>query len=152
MKLSVREVMTRSVISIHGDSPIDEAISLLLRHNVSGLPVVDEENHLIGVISERDLLGLLYDLETTRDQIIEYATKDVVSVREEESLLSVADHFMARPIRRLPVVDENNKLVGVVSRRDLIRFIREVRLKITGVLESRRVIKPPLQGSSAAVL
>ena len=138
MKLTIQEVMTRSVISISSEASIDEAISLLLRHHISGLPVVDEQNHITGVISERDLLGILYDLENGGGKIDDYATKEVLCVDEDSSLIEAVDLFLSNPIRRLPVVDKNNKLVGVVSRRDLIRFIRDMRMKIAGVLEKRR--------------
>ena len=64
MKLTVEEVMTTAVVSIRDDAPIDDAFSLMLRHHISGLPVVDDDNVLVGVISELDLLRLLNDLHT----------------------------------------------------------------------------------------
>ncbi len=142
MKLKVADVMTRTVISIRAEAPIDDAFDLLLRHNLSGLPVVDADHQVIGVISERDLLGMLYEVEKMNGIVNDFASKNVITLREDGPLLGAVDLLLARSFRRLPVVDDKNRLVGLVSRRDLIRFIRDVRIKISGALEKKRHAEP----------
>lgn len=122
----VKDVMTTPVISVTDDNTIEEVVSQLLRHHVSGLTVVDRDGRLEGLISEYDLLRILYCCETKENRVSSYMTRDVQSVQENDSLIDVADIFLNRQIRRLPVV-RDGKVVGIVSRRDLIRFIRDVR-------------------------
>jgi len=138
MSLTVQDVMTQRVVAIHCEDNVDVAFATLLRHNVSGLPVLDSDEHVVGVLSELDLMRLLYNPETTKNRVIDYATRDVITVRKDDALPEVAELFLTRPIRRLPVVDDDNRLIGVVSRRDLIRFIREIRIKVAAVLDKRR--------------
>lgn len=139
MKLLVRHVMTRHVITVRPDTSIDETLALLLRHHISGLPVVDSKNRLLGVITERDLLALLCEGEDERRQRVDqYWTTDVVTVREDDYLPDVAELLMKHPVRRLPVVNGDGKLVGVLARRDLVRFIRDTRRQVQMALEQRR--------------
>lgn len=137
MKLKVRQVMTDSVVAVPYDSTVDHAISLLIRHRVSGLPVVDQDRRIVGVLSERDLLGLLLEPDLADAPVLDFATQEVMCVRPDDLLVDVVDIFRSMHIRRLPVVDEERRLVGLVSRHDLIRFIREVRVSVSGVLARR---------------
>ena len=127
MKLTIQDVMTRKVISLRANASIDEAFTLLLGHQISGLPVVDDEGRLVGVLSERDLLRMLYHPDVKVQRALDYASLDVVTIRAGEQLSNVVEVFLSRPYRRVPVVDDDGKLVGVVSRRDVVRTIHELR-------------------------
>jgi len=140
MKLQVKEIMTRSVVSVSTSDDIDTAVSLMIRHNVSGIPVVDDDHVLQGVITECDLLCLLTNIDTDRKCVMDYASLNAVVVHEDTSLVEVAELMTSHPYRRLPVVDPDGKLVGVISRRDLIRFIRDLRVRLACVLETRQVV------------
>jgi len=140
MKLQVKEIMTRSVVSVSTSDDIDTAVSLMIRHNVSGIPVVDDDHVLQGVITERDLLCLLTNIDTDRKYVTDYASLNAVVVHENTSLVEVADLMTSHSYRRLPVVDPDGKLVGVISRRDLIRFIRDLRVRLACVLGTRQVV------------
>jgi len=140
MKLQVKEVMTRSVVSVSPTDDIDTAVSLMIRHNVSGIPVVDDDQVLQGVITECDLLCLLTNIDTDRKCVMDYASLNAMVVYENTSLVEVVDLMTANPYRRLPVVDPDGKLVGVVSRRDLIRFIRDLRVRLASVMETREAV------------
>ena len=104
---------------------------MILRHGVSGLPVVDEHDQLIGVLSEWDLLPVLEVPEMEMERVGDYMTPDPVSVNEETSLVDVVDLFQSRRVRRLPVT-RDMFLVGLVSRHDLIRFVLTTRDRIAG--------------------
>ena len=71
MKLSVKEVMTSSVVTIHADAKIDEAFALFLRHQISGLPIVDDENRLVGVVSRRDVVRFIRDVRMKIASVLE---------------------------------------------------------------------------------
>ena len=92
----------------------------------------------MGVITELDLLRLLYNPDTTANCVQEYASTNLFTVNEDEQLPNVVEIFLSKPFRRVPVVSDAGKLVGVVSRRDVIRAIRDVRVKVNSVLEKRR--------------
>lgn len=135
--LKARDVMTEAVVAVSPQTTVEQAVSLLLRHHISGLPVVEYDNRLVGVITEFDLLRLLYDIETTGQVVEHFMTTDVLTVGPDDNLIEVADLFLANPIRRLPVVVDG-KVVGLISRRDLIRFIRDTRQRIADGLPAYR--------------
>lgn len=121
-----KHLMTDKVVAISPDASIDEAVSMLLDHRVSGLPVIDANGILLGVISEIDIIDLVYksDIETSR--VRDHMTQNVCVLNVDASIDDAARIFCEQRIRRLPIVEEG-RLVGVLSRRDLIRFVREVR-------------------------
>ena len=140
MKFTVEHIMTQRTVTVNSRQTIDDAFDLLLRHAVSGLPVVDDENHLVGVISEMDLLKILFDPQTDETAVTAYASPNPGSVHPWDHLPDVVDIFMEKHYRRLPVTDSEGHLLGVISRRDVVRFIRDMRLKIQAELEHRREI------------
>jgi CBS domain-containing protein len=112
---TARDVMTISVISTTPDETVDEAARLLGFHDVSGLPVC-EDGRVIGVVSEADLIG------KSGATVGDVMTSPAVTVAENTSLEHVAEQLTQQRIRRLPVVDADGRLVGVVSRRDVLRW------------------------------
>jgi CBS domain-containing protein len=130
MRFTVRQVMTKRVVTIKASATVDEVFDLLLRHNVSGLPVVNDSDRLVAVISEADLFRLLDTPASQTTPLSELWTSDLITVRPDDTLPDVIDLFHAHQVRRFPVVDEDGKLIGVVSRRDVIRMIRDVRARV----------------------
>ena len=144
-----KDIMSRDVITVRKDSTIKEVVELLVEHKISGAPVVDETDRLIGMISEGDLLykdrklqtpafleilgGVIYlenpqrlsqDLKKmTASVVTELMTKKVFTVREITPVQEIASLMIKRKINRVPVVDEAEKVVGIVSRQDLVRSI-----------------------------
>jgi len=127
--IKARDVMTTSVVTVRPDDTIEHAIERLLRHRISGLPVVDEANNLIGIISEYDLLHLLFDSVKPSGSVADCMNDRVVTVLESDSIVEVTERFVDGTFRRLPVV-RGGKLVGMISRHDLIRLIRDVRNRL----------------------
>src|SRR5713226_4084072 len=107
-----RDVMTTNVISTTAQESVDEAARLLGFHDVSGLPVC-EDGRVVGVV---DLIG------KSGATVGEVMTSPAVTVAENTSLEHVAEQLTQQRIRRLPVVDADDRLVGVVSRRDVLRW------------------------------
>ena len=112
----VGEIMTRDVITARADTKVTDVVQMMARHRITGLPVVDSENRLIGVVSESDIIG------KAGDTVAEIMTKGSFTVTEDTTLGDAAEVLLRRRIRRLPVVRGENELVGLLSRSDLITF------------------------------
>ena len=129
--LTARDVMTRKPVAIRSDASVMEAIRLLLRRDISGVPVVDREGELVGILSERDCLRVLavgeysaVDHDKAR-AVSEFMNQPKYTVTPEVGIYSLADFFLTHHERRLPVL-EGGRLVGLVSRRDVLRGIRQM--------------------------
>ncbi len=114
------EIMTRDVVTIGPNQTLSQAVDALLDNEISGLLVVEADGRLVGVISEFALLAIAYDPDSGEHPVRDHMTRDVISISLTTSLCEIADTFIVRRIRRLPVVD-NGRLVGVISRRDVLR-------------------------------
>ena len=130
------DVMTTTVVSVSPETTMKEAASLLLRHRVSGVPVVDDSGQIVGVISEFDLLKLVYSPEMEFDRVGDHMSTKLLTVTPDEPLIEIVDIFMSHPIRRLPVISEG-KLVGLISRHDLIRFVLVARDRVSTAQRER---------------
>ena len=115
--MKVHEIMTTSVVSVREDAPMREVAQALDRHRISGMPVCDESGHMVGLISEYDLIAKP-DARTAAEAM----TRDVISVMEDTSVDEVRYLLVQRKIKRVPVL-RGQKLVGIVSRADLVREI-----------------------------
>jgi CBS domain-containing protein len=124
-----KDTMNTKVISIRPEATIEEAIRMLLKHDVSGLPVIDDTGRLCGIISEFQLLEVVYDPNLKAAQVQGFMTREVITIDESTLLASVANLFIVHRIRRVPVV-RDGKVVGIVSRRDLLRYIVDTGSKI----------------------
>ncbi len=123
--------MTKDVIAVTPMTPIYEAMNLLTENEISGLPVVDEDKRLVGILTEKDVLKILINSNIgEHDKVKDYMTTHVVSFSEETSATTVCEFFIKNPIRRVPIVKEG-KLIGIVSRRDIIHLILEARSKLS---------------------
>jgi len=112
---TVRDVMTTSVISVSPDETVDEAARLLTFHDVSGLPVC-ADGKFIGVVSEADLIG------KSGATVGDVMTSPAVTALESTGLEQVAELLTQQRIRRVPVVSGQGDLIGIVSRRDVLRW------------------------------
>ncbi len=119
--VKARDIMTRTVITATEDMPLTEVISLLLRWHISGLPVLDGEGRVIGIISEHDLVNLAMDGNAEDTTVGEIMTREVVSFHPDDPIADIARCFSERRLRRVPIVEEDGKLVGIISRRDILR-------------------------------
>ncbi len=120
----VRDVMQRDVLGIGAEASIREAMETLVAHHISGMPVVDRQGQLVGIISEFQLLEAVYLPEIKQRRVCDLMTKDVLTVSESMLLSDLTNMMLLHGIRRLPVVSEG-KVVGIVARRDVIRYVLE---------------------------
>ena len=120
--LTAEEIMTRDVITVEEDTPIREAMEIMLKEQVSGVPVVSDDRRLAGVLSEKDVLNLLYDTEGLKTKKVHYfMTEHAISFDIDDSLIDICDFLAKGLVRRVPITSEG-KLVGIVSVPDIIRY------------------------------
>ena len=120
--LSAEEIMTRDVITVKEDTPIHEAMEIMLKEHVSGLPVVFDDMSLAGVLSEKDVVTLLYDREGLKTKKVRYfMTERAISFELEDSLIDICNFLAKGLVRRVPITSEG-KLVGIVSMADIIKY------------------------------
>ena len=112
--LKVRDVMTTKVVSIRENQTKQQAARLLSQYRISGLPVVNEDNVMVGVVSEYDVIS------KGGRRVADIMTGNVISVAPDTDLEEVRHILVNERIKRLPVL-EQGKVVGIVSRADLVR-------------------------------
>lgn len=145
----VKDLMSTQVITVSPDTKVSEAAQILHKNHFTGLPVVNEEGRVVGTISERDFItansglylptyiNLLSNMDYVQgakktlphvvEQIVNSTAKDVMNqdtpfARPETTLEDLAAMFAEKRANPIPVTDANNKLVGIISRSDLIKF------------------------------
>jgi CBS domain-containing membrane protein len=140
-RVPVKDVMTKDVIAVKTDTDLQEAARLLSEHRISGMPVIDSNSRVIGVISEADLLvlaglkkehtfkdvlrnilGPSLPAQANRGNRVENAMSvPPITASADDDIGEVAKILDQRRIKRLPVVDGEGRLMGVVSRADIVR-------------------------------
>lgn len=145
LKIPVSDVMTKDVVTVNKDVNIDEVARVLSENKISGVPVIDEGNHVIGVVTERDVLYIagmrkhhtFKDIlrhvlgepvprrknRDTEDTVEETMNSPAITTNPDADIKEVALILNERRIKRLPVVDNKNKLIGIISRADIVRCL-----------------------------
>ena len=119
-----KDIMQTNVLSVTKDTPVREAINMIVENSITGLPVVDIEMHLVGIVSEKDVLKLLYNLGASEGYVEDYMTRCVVSFDVDDDLLDVCESLIQNGFRRVPIL-AGGKLAGIISRRDIISHIQK---------------------------
>lgn len=138
----VRDVMTTDVITVEKFDNVLAVADILASRNISGLPVVDKQRKVIGIITQADILSVVgvrkghtfKDLlrHMLGEPLLERRTGDIVgdvmtsSILTTNPLANIAEVVRImdeKKIRRLPVIDDNNKLVGIISRADILKAV-----------------------------
>jgi CBS domain-containing protein len=123
--LKAKDIMTKNVISLEKQTPISQALKLLFDNNISSIPVVEKDNTLVGILSERDLLKLFGEEEKSKSKKVgDYMTQPAVHFDENENLSDLCDCLINNYFRGVPVTSKG-KLTGIVSRRDILKYIIE---------------------------
>ena len=117
-----KTIMTTDLIVVKRQTPLSRVVEILVDNNITGLPVVNDDGTLAGIISEKDVLSLVYDSEDDSAKVEGFMTKDVVSFEQDEDLIAICECLVKNDFRRVPIVADG-KLVGVISRKDIIKYI-----------------------------
>ncbi|MGQ0618728.1 MAG: CBS domain-containing protein [Panacagrimonas sp.] len=124
----VRDYMTTQLVKLTPQMEVMAAVNQLVKHRISGAPVVDAQGNLVGMLSEMDCMqvGLIAAEDTcVAGPVSQFMKTSVVSVSPDDSLTQLAQLFLSKPFRRYPVM-ENGKLVGQISRSDVLRAINSM--------------------------
>lgn len=145
--MKIKEIMTRKVISVKPDDDAKEALRLLFKMQISGLPVIDAEGKLVGMFTEKDVLSYILPsyieqvgkfvyadnpkstkkkfTELDKIKVSQLMRKEVIIADEDVTLCEVARIMLTQKARRIPVIDKTKKIVGIVSRGDILRTMAE---------------------------
>jgi CBS domain-containing protein len=137
---TVNDIMSCKVVTVKASDSVEDAARLLLEHRISGLPVVDEDGNLVGVLSESDLIHKAEPLpspslyygnrekfleemwKVKASQVREVMTEDVITVSPEDGVEKAASLMLEKGVKRLPVV-RGEKVVGMVTRADILKAL-----------------------------
>lgn len=147
--MKVKEIMTKDVVSVKPDHNAKEALTLLFKMQISGLPVIDAQGRLVGMFTEKDILtailpsyiekvGRFVYEENPKSikkkfeglvnlTVSQLMRKDVVTVDENASLCEVARLILTQKVRRIPVLNKEKRVVGIIVREDIVKaYTKEV--------------------------
>ena len=125
LNYSIKEFMAKQLITFQSDTPIETAMESFLENKISGAPVLDDQGKLVGVLSEKDCMRTLFESSYYNNLggfVREYMSTDLKTINIHDTLSNIADEFIKSRFRRFPVM-EGDKLVGQISRRDILRAI-----------------------------
>ena len=125
--LKAKDIMTASALTVKKDTPIFEAVEIMAQNKVTGLPVVGDDMKLVGILTEKDVLGLFYAHQHEKNNTVDYfMTQPVVSFDLNTDLRDICDCLKNSTFRRVPVTSRG-EVVGIVSRGDVIQYILQTR-------------------------
>jgi CBS domain-containing protein len=150
-ELLAKNIMTSGVVAVTPETSIGQLSKVLLENKVSGVPVVDGEGKLIGIVSEADIIkdninvqfpfyfdplmvsGYVVDFEKYNEDIKDYLNSKVETIMNHRvktvnpstSISEIADIMVSNKVNRIPVIDENKKVVGIITRADIIKSMIE---------------------------
>ena len=125
--LKAKDIMTEYTISVREKTPIYEAVELLVKHNISGLPVVEDDMTLVGVLSEKDVITLFYGEKGDEEKTVgDFMTQPAIYFDEDDGVWNVCDFLVKNIFRRVPITSKK-KLVGIISIRDVLEYTLQQR-------------------------
>lgn len=140
----VKELMSSHVVSLDSGASVHEALQMMVENRVSALPVVDREDHCVGIITTTDLVEMAFDIDDDvfntdpaeptaqrrlverltstvgREPVASYMSEDVTVARDSQTLRAAARIMLKNQIHHLPVVNEDEELVGILSTMDIL--------------------------------
>ncbi len=144
-QLMIHDIMTTDVATVHRDTPLRDAARLLLERRISGLPVVDENNKLVGIVTEADFLTSLGipchhpahslwqtlesmfkhqpDTGNTPEKVAEIMAHEVISISGNKTLHDAIDSMKKHHIKRLVVTDKQGQVQGIITRSNLVQVL-----------------------------
>ncbi|MGA1871133.1 MAG: CBS domain-containing protein [bacterium] len=114
--------INRNIITVKADTSLHEAIRILAGNSTTSLPVVTNDMRLIGILSEKDLMKLLYNPNLNYKTVADLMTRDIICFDVNTDLVEICKCLIEKDFRRVPIVS-NGKFVGVISRKDIIKSL-----------------------------
>jgi CBS domain-containing protein len=119
--LTARDIMTRNPASVTPQSSLQQTGQIMKDENCGIVPVVDETHRLLGVLTDRDIVvrAVVEDKTPSQAKVQEYMTEDVEAVTPHEEVREIIELMGKKQIRRIPVVDRDDRLIGIISLADI---------------------------------
>jgi CBS domain-containing protein len=153
LKKKAKDFMTKKVISVHEDDPIKKVFKLMDKSGILGVPVVNSKKHVVGIVTESDLIEHFTTLKTPRgvnllggiiylsdikefnkdlkEHCAEYVkdlmSKEVLAVKESATLQEVIDVMSKKQMNRIPVVNGKKELTGIITRSDIVHQLAKIK-------------------------
>ncbi len=145
----VKEFMSTDLVTVHAGATVHETLDLFVANRISALPLVDKNEHCVGIITATDLIEITYDIDDDfvhtdtlnaggRDRLVarlsevvgsepvlSYATESVCSIGLRDTLRHAAKVMSREQVHHLPVIDENEAIVGVISTMDIVAALAD---------------------------
>ena len=130
--ISVADYMSTKLITFHPEQSINEVVNVLLKKRISGAPVVNDRQELVGVISEGDCLkeivrGKYLNYPRLDGKVSDHMATNVKYIMPDVNIFEAAKMFLNLKIRRFPVLDHNMKLIGQISQKDIMRAVQLIK-------------------------
>ncbi len=148
--MKAKDIMTREVITVREEDTIEEVVKLVLENRISGVPVINDENEVVGIITEADLIyrekdisiptflplfeGFIFldSIKKFEDKLRKKAaykvknamTTPVITVNQNEDVHRIANIMLSKRVNRVPVIDDEGKLVGIITRSNILSSIK----------------------------
>ncbi|WP_436935301.1 CBS domain-containing protein [Halovenus marina] len=124
----VGRVMSSGIVSVSPDTSVAAAAEILLEKNIGSLVVVDDDNQLQGILTSTDFVRIVRDNEPKDNSTVgDHMTEQVVTVTAQDSIRSAADKMITYDIQHLPVVDDEEGVIGMCSTTDLTSYLSDIR-------------------------
>jgi len=133
MTTSIEQHMATELISFSPEDDILHAMRVLLDKKISGAPVLDESGKLVGILSMKDCMEIVYNTAYHQDwggKVEQYMSHEVEHIEADTSILTAAEKFLNSNFRRFPVL-RNGQLVGQISRHDILRALDQLYIQST---------------------
>jgi len=145
--LKASEIMTKRVISLGPEKKMAQAKEMMKIKRISGIPIVDDKHHLLGLISIQDIIVAL-EFNRIKEPVKSMMATELITIKTDDSLMEIVGKFERFKYGRFPVVDEKNKLCGIISREDIMHGVLE-RFNLIHTHDAKRRLK--LEGDHSLV-
>ncbi|PSQ36690.1 histidine kinase [Halobacteriales archaeon SW_12_69_24] len=123
----VARLMSTDLVTARPETLVEDAARLLMDNDIGSLPIVAEDNELLGILTTTDFVTIVAHSEPKAETTVErYTTTDVVTATAQEDIRDAADRMLANDCHHLPVVDDEAGLIGMISTADLTQYLSRV--------------------------
>jgi len=123
--LKAKDLMTKEVITVNEEMSVVNLAKILCENKISGVPVVDKDKKLVGVVTEKDLINIIFSGNVRNTKVGDIMSRNIIKFTPDTDIDKIALAISEKNVRRVIIVDDKDKVVGIVSRRDIIKMLIE---------------------------
>jgi CBS domain-containing protein len=123
----VGRLMSDSLLTVTPDTLVEDAAQVLLDNSISSVIVVDDEGQLEGILTNTDFVSIVAKSQPKAETTVErYMTTDVITAKAQDSITDVADTMLEHGFHHMPVVDDDNEVIGIITTTDITSYVSHV--------------------------